>query len=551
MFKKVFIILMVLLWSFVLVYFIGLKGFEDRLDQIKKFYEMRARDLAKNVSVGYFQWRVMYECALNNREEELQFWFEDLKNNYTEVEEIKILELNNVDFELFKIDSSGVKLHFLMRICDDTVSTCLSDRVALLVVNAQALLENIGVDEIRISEKGEDFCFGLKYERIKPIMNLTSYFVTILGALVAALVSILLEIKTKMKYLIKEANLKRVQKAILEIVEKYLVGTKVEEMYQFLLEKAIESIPNAQGGSVLVRRENRFVYVATVGYDLKELSKVSFPLRDVMLWASREGSIKRRSDVISYNRELDDQTFALLKKAGRLNEIMCNVNFGVEVQGEMIAQINLDNFESEDAFDEETIELVSLFASHLGVLFERAKLEQEIEEQKRLMEYLSNHDPLTGLANRRLFEDMGNKLLSLAARQGKSVSVMFMDLANFKHVNDIFGHNFGDEVLRLIGARLEKVVRQGDLVARFGGDEFVLVIYDCNEECAQKLAERIIEVVEEPLKVDEQSMRISAHIGVASYPKDGEDLNHLVRLADVAMYNAKRNNVRVFFSDKM
>lgn len=205
--------------------------------------------------------------------------------------------------------------------------------------------------------------------------------------------SILLEIKNKnkMKHLIKETSLKRVQKAILEIVEKYLVGTKVEEMYQFLLEKAIESIPNARGGSILVRRENRFAYVAAVGYDLKELSKVSFPIRDVTSWASREGSIKIRKDVISHNREADDQTLVLLKKAGRLNEVMCNFNFGVEVRGEMIAQINLDNFESENAFDKETVELVSLFASHLDVLFERAKLEQEIEEQKRLMEYLSNH----------------------------------------------------------------------------------------------------------------------------------------------------------------
>lgn len=101
-----------------------------------------------------------------------------------------------------------------------------------------------------------------------------------------------------------------------------------------------------------------------------------------------------------------------------------------------------------------------------------------------------------------------------------------MDLANFKQLNDIFGHNFGDEVLKLIESRLEKVVRQGDLVARFGGDEFVLVISDCDRECAQKLAERVIEVVEDPLKVDEQSIRISAHIGVGSYPKDGKDLNH-------------------------
>lgn len=90
---------------------------------------MRAQDLEKNVSVGYFQWRVMCECVLNNREDELQFWFEDLRNNYTQVEEIKIVELNNVDFELFKIGSSGLKLLFLMRICSDTVSTCLSDKV--------------------------------------------------------------------------------------------------------------------------------------------------------------------------------------------------------------------------------------------------------------------------------------------------------------------------------------------------------------------------------------------------------------------------------------
>ncbi|MEN3007876.1 diguanylate cyclase [Pseudothermotoga sp.] len=390
-------------------------------------------------------------------------------------------------------------------------------------------------------EIGKDRTFGKIETEVDELNLLAERFSEMVGTMNSQFE------KLQMSYS-KESNLRKAQQALLNITERYLQGTKIEQMYQFLLEKAIEAIPKAQGGSVLLRKDDRYIFVATVGYDLKELSKVSFPAIDVTSWVGGKASIRKKNDVISYERHLDEESIDTLRKVGRLDEVKCSLNFIVEVEGKTVILFNIDNFEDEDAFDQEALELARLFASYLGILFTKAELEEKIEEQQRMMEYLSSHDPLTGLANRRAFEEFGEKILSLARRQNKKVAVMFLDLSKFKQVNDVFGHNFGDEVLKVIGSRLERNVRQVDLLARFGGDEFVLLVYDCDEECTKNLAERLIKLIEEPIDLgDGRQIKISANMGVAFYPKDGEELDQLVRAADIAMYHAKRNNALLAF----
>ncbi|MCS7174442.1 cache domain-containing protein, partial [Pseudothermotoga sp.] len=152
----------------------------------------------------------------------------------------------------------------------------------------------------------------------------------------------------------KELHLKKAQQALLDITEKYLQGAKIEQMYQFLLEKAIEAIPKAQGGSVLLRKNDSYIFVAAVGYDLKKLSKVSFPVEDVTSWVGGKASIRKKNDVISYERHLDEESIDTLRKVGKLDEVKCSLNFIVEVEGKTVILFNIDNFEDEDAFDVET-----------------------------------------------------------------------------------------------------------------------------------------------------------------------------------------------------
>ncbi|MEJ5229659.1 MAG: GGDEF domain-containing protein, partial [Pseudothermotoga sp.] len=120
---------------------------------------------------------------------------------------------------------------------------------------------------------------------------------------------------------------------------------------------------------------------------------------------------------------------------------------------------------------------------------------------------------------------------------------LFMDLKKFKEINDCYGHQIGDEVLGIIGSRLEKSLRASDLVARFGGDEFVIMLYDCLSEDLKSFVKRIVNAVEEPIELAGRVFRVSCNIGIAQYPDDGEEIDQLVRKADVAMYQAKSKSV--------
>ena len=156
------------------------------------------------------------------------------------------------------------------------------------------------------------------------------------------------------------------------------------------------------------------------------------------------------------------------------------------------------------------------------------------------VEHLAYHDDLTGLPNRSLFYDRLIMALSQAERRDRKLAVLFIDLDHFKNINDSLGHSFGDALLRVTAQRIQSVIRREDTVARFGGDEFVLLMPDVRSaEDTAKVAQKIIEVVREPLEAHGREMVTTCSIGVSLFPADGADAETLVRNADTAMYRAK------------
>ena len=167
----------------------------------------------------------------------------------------------------------------------------------------------------------------------------------------------------------------------------------------------------------------------------------------------------------------------------------------------------------------------------------------DLSDRKRTeqqMEYQAYHDALTGLANRRLFQEHLTLALALAARKRRPVAVLFLDLDHFKVVNDSLGHTLGDALLREIATRLRSSVREGDVVARVGGDEFTIVLQELEKkEDAAAMAQRVLRIVAEPIDVDGQRLYVTTSIGIAVHPDDGEDAETLLKNADNAMYRAK------------
>ena len=163
-----------------------------------------------------------------------------------------------------------------------------------------------------------------------------------------------------------------------------------------------------------------------------------------------------------------------------------------------------------------------------------------IEEARARIHHLAYHDALTGLANRPLLQDRLEIALARSRRQGDLVGVLFLDLDGFKRINDRAGHGGGDVLLREVATRLSRLVREGDTVARIGGDEFVILASDiARAGDVLPIAEKILSAIRVPFTVDARELFVTGSIGIALGPADGIDGEVLVKNADVAMYRAK------------
>ena len=171
------------------------------------------------------------------------------------------------------------------------------------------------------------------------------------------------------------------------------------------------------------------------------------------------------------------------------------------------------------------------------------ELEQEISERRALekqLTHLAFHDALTGLPNRSLFTDRLQRAIAEAERKKESVVVMFIDLDDFKKVNDSFGHHVGDKIIQGAALRLKKCLRDIDSIARLGGDEFTLLVPHIGDrEDIEIIARRLIESLDDPIVVEGTELRMSISIGISVYPNDANNEDSLLRNADTAMYFAK------------
>ena len=181
---------------------------------------------------------------------------------------------------------------------------------------------------------------------------------------------------------------------------------------------------------------------------------------------------------------------------------------------------------------------------------------RDISERKQTEEtirHLAYHDELTGLPNRRLFEDRLSVELAHSHRHQEKLAVMLLDLDQFKTVNDTLGHAMGDKLLQIVGMRLTGLLRRSDTVARIGGDELLLILSEVAQpDDADQTAQKILEAFREPFVFNDQQLNITISIGVALYPEDGIDSDTLVKNADTAMYRAKamgRNNFQRYVPD--
>ncbi|MBD8067391.1 EAL domain-containing protein [Bacillus sp. PS06] len=172
-------------------------------------------------------------------------------------------------------------------------------------------------------------------------------------------------------------------------------------------------------------------------------------------------------------------------------------------------------------------------------------------QKNREIEYMAYHDSLTGLANRRLFNDELNKQITIAKMSNKPLGVLYLDMDRFKYINDSLGHVIGDKLLQEVARRLELNIREKGLVARVGGDEFIIMLPDMDREMALDVAEKLLVSFKTPFLIDNFELFVTTCIGLSVFPYDGEDTVTIIKNADAALYRAKeqgKNKYKVFHS---
>ena len=211
-------------------------------------------------------------------------------------------------------------------------------------------------------------------------------------------------------------------------------------------------------------------------------------------------------------------------------------------------------------FSMSKVPLTDANAKVVGILGAYSDITQQkeaitaIQTARDELGYQTQHDSLTDLPNRLLYMDRLNHAMQKATRSQKKLAVMFMDLDRFKQINDSLGHEAGDKIIQLLAQRLSLILRSADTVARFGGDEFTILLEDITEvSAAAEIASKIIKTMDEPFVIDDHLLHLTLSAGISIYPDDGDSAEILIRNADTAMYRAKEEgrNLHVFYNKEM
>ncbi len=323
-----------------------------------------------------------------------------------------------------------------------------------------------------------------------------------------------------------------------------------ECFYQELLENAVATIPGAQAGSLLLRKEDGHHFVAAAGFDLEALQRCTFSEENFLFdLSSPEPQLVYAWQV----DELDAERRQVMEEHRLSNDIAVSLCVPIMVEGRSVLSLYLDNFDRKDAFDEDATEMARVLAQQAATLMQRLELEATLKEQRGALERLAHFDPITGLPNRWGLDDRLAQAAAQARQHTLPLSVMFLDLDNFKQVNDTYGHSFGDLLLSAVATRLSSGVREGDTVARWGGDEFVVVLPDSGDTSELvTLAERLLTCIGEPFSLGGHWISTNASIGIDVCVDGLANASDLIKNADLALYRAKEDRGSFqFFTDRM
>ncbi|WP_027882557.1 diguanylate cyclase domain-containing protein [Meiothermus rufus] len=307
------------------------------------------------------------------------------------------------------------------------------------------------------------------------------------------------------------------------------------ELYRLILQSAVAQVPGATAGSLLVWQNGCFSFRASVGFDLEALRGIEFSQEEQMAWYSGppedwqagKPRILRGTEVLQASQRARGQI--VFQKESRSEEIQTNLCIPIAYQGRILAVLNLDNTFDSQAFGPDSLRVAQLFVPPIAAVLHEL-------HHRQMLENAASTDSLTGLPNRRAFDQRFEEEISKAKRYHYPISLLVMDLSGFKQINDRLGHAVGDQALVAVAQALQRQRRNGDGLFRWGGDEFAAILLHADGPRALVAARRYARAIAE---LQFQGLPLGVNIGIASLPNDGSDHDTLLQVADTRMYQAK------------
>lgn len=334
---------------------------------------------------------------------------------------------------------------------------------------------------------------------------------------------------------LKNNNLAR--ELMLEVSNSILEIKNTEELFKLILEKLISVIGDADKGSFIILNENNLLeYKSAIGYDISKLKNIKFKLEETFLWKKNYGNITKPciiKDIRSFDSSnINNATYKALDTINAL-DVNTSLSTPIIIDNKLYGMINIDSFNI-NAFNEEDLLVAEYFSNQVSIAIKNHQLIEKIM-------YLSKYDRMTNIYNRCYFEEILSEFYKKASRYNENFSVVMFDLNSLKHINDTLGHAIGDILISNFAGTIKDNIRESDLFARYGGDEFIAIFFNSNTiDIENRLTSIIKYFNDNPLDIGDDKITISFSYGIASFPEESKDLNHLLKLADERMYSHKR-----------
>jgi diguanylate cyclase (GGDEF)-like protein len=332
---------------------------------------------------------------------------------------------------------------------------------------------------------------------------------------------------------------KKLQDTIIKLNHSIVTTEKTETLLDEILRTAIDTIEDGHAGSVLIPRSDGSIkYVSAIGMKLEELRKIKINIKDTFVYRlNKENEFKPIivRDKIKFNKDFHpDQSYKYFETSGS-NEYPCSLSAPIVLEDTIYGLLCVDS-RSTSAFNKDDLRMMEYFTSEMAIVIKNSRLINKAIQ-------LSKFDSLTNVHNRHFFEEIARIAFEEVSRYKGQLHIVLFDLDDFKTVNDMNGHQSGDDVLKKFSDTFSKSIRGSDIFARFGGDEFIALFRNSSTENVEKRISGIKRELEKsPMTFNSSEYKIKFSYGIAGYPEDGTSLEELLRTSDANMYSNKENN---------